>query len=476
MTNAQRLLPGSAPGGTPPFDPLAAYVISWLRFEDVAGTTIPVDQIAGVTWNNSTPVRAVVSSAAARGGSRSLARPQDSGGNIAGGLFTTLPALIGSVWTLEYYHMYTARNFGAGSHRNMMLGNGTSHVFMIADASSDRVYLEYSGGPFTLTQTWVNNVWYHIAIVSDGTNIKTYIDHQLVHTYARNAAYNGAVTPPAYSPGRAYNYNGDFHNGYTDEPRLTLAARTPAQFLPLEGYSAPSDARARPIIGQLSTMAQGVLGGGVTVNNAPLVGVVSNGRTGDILTAGEVRASLSGISAVASIGTVAPLVVAYDWTHQDFLNPSEYQAWGFGTNPVGSPADRFMFLRVYADGRMSVGTWRAPFTISSADELFLDNWVAPLPPTAFANGLIQISADTYFASSGAVAGQALYPMGQSAPNIAPYWEMHAKFANAYSGTNLFAMFKINMFVIPQAATSGPEFDTLRVSPGGSYQVNISWNI
>jgi len=73
--------------GDSAIDPYFLYVKSLLHFEDAPGTTIPVDQIAGVTWNNSNGARAVVSASDARFGNSSLSRPA-TGGSPAGGLYT----------------------------------------------------------------------------------------------------------------------------------------------------------------------------------------------------------------------------------------------------------------------------------------------------------------------------------------------------------------------------------------------------
>lgn len=296
-SNSQQLLPGAIPSddgsaGQPPADPLAAYVISWLRFEDPDGTTTPADQVPTVVWTNTDATRAVVSAVDARGGARSLRRP--AAGSIAGGIYTLLSTLVGNQWTLELYQKYTAKNYGSGNNRFVSLGFGTAGQFVLNTTTGDELYLEYTGGAAVVAGvSLVLDVWYHVAVVSTGTEVRTYIDHVLVHTRSYSYSYTGNITPIEYSVGRAYSQNGDFWDGFTDEARLTLAARTPAQFLPVAGYTGPGDARARGLTGLRAVTARGVFGGGVTANTPGLSGLRTVARQGDFAGGQKLRGARS---------------------------------------------------------------------------------------------------------------------------------------------------------------------------------------
>lgn len=472
MSSSQQLFPGQAiagGGGTPPDDPLAAYVISFLRFEDVGGTTIPVDEIPGVTWGNNQPLRAVVSGLQARGGNRSLARPVDGGGAISGGLFTTLATLIGNQWTLEMYQRFTTRSYGGGNNRFFALGRNSAHQFAMNTVSGNQILLEWPGGSHTLTAVMDSNIWYHVAVVSDGTTVKTYLDHVLVHTRTYNASFSGNVTPVEYSPGRAYNLNGDFYDGYTDEARLTLAARTPSQFLPVAGYTAPGDARARSLAGLAMTMNRGILGGGVSVNRAGLTGLRSNAATGELTFPGYVSKKLAGMRMSAINGAIASWPYGeLRWGHQDYMRPGERQAIITLSLPPGTSSADNNYLEVVfnPDGTTHWQTIQDDAVYATGA---LDRWLSEALPLPYLLQL-DIGGDIFHGGDGVGAGG--FPDTHYGAFLATPWRMRMWMVTPPSSGH-YTLFSANIAVSYDTVPLGPPGAWLRSGGAGSYDVQFN---
>lgn len=100
--------------------------------------------------------------------------------------------------------------------------NSNQGIRFSLDASKLAFSLNAGGRQINGTSTLANNTWYHVAVVNDGTNIKTYVNgvqdgSASATAPANNTSYVtiGAYIDTNYSPGTRY-----FFNGYIQDFRI----------------------------------------------------------------------------------------------------------------------------------------------------------------------------------------------------------------------------------------------------------------
>lgn len=219
-----------------PTDPLWPSVKSLLHFDDAPGTTIPTDAVPGVTWQNQPiPYNAVVSDTRSRFGSGSLFRPFSG----AGGLFASFPSVVWTAstpFTFEYWVYFNAfvyQGMPAGFSRHFSVSvSGYWSSSIIINVANGKLVLEglMSG---TGTTTLVTNTWYHVAVTSDGTTGRIFLNGNPEITFTPFTPWSANPETFNVGVGRAYGFNGDFYNGFIDEFRWTHGAcRYTAPFTP----------------------------------------------------------------------------------------------------------------------------------------------------------------------------------------------------------------------------------------------------
>lgn len=134
--------------------------------------------------------------------------------------------------------------------------------------SSKKLYMHVNGTQVNLPDTYTENVWYHLAMVYDGSNMVSYVDGSAVNTTASTSHRNITEYSAVFVGGRG-RWNGAV-NAKIDEVALFNKALTASEIQTVYNSGAPGSLES------LSPVAWWRMGDGVTSGPIPDVSGNSN--------------------------------------------------------------------------------------------------------------------------------------------------------------------------------------------------------
>lgn len=212
-------------------DPLFAFVVALLHFDEADGATSFDDIVDATNWTASGNAQA--DTAQSKWGGASLLL--DGTGDLASHGDAAKYTLASSDFCIEMWVRFngapgaTSQAFAShynatGNQRAWGFGYSSSTIYLLTNTNGGT-----SPGNVTTSTAWVpsGNTWYHVAVSKSGTSMRFFVDGALLSTQTHNTGIFDTNANPHIGDFAA----GNFMNGWIDDFRMTVGhARYTAAF------------------------------------------------------------------------------------------------------------------------------------------------------------------------------------------------------------------------------------------------------
>jgi hypothetical protein len=212
-------------------DPYAGMVLSHFHFDDTSGTTVPADSAGILSWSNTSS--GSVSTAVSKFGAGSFHKGATSG---AGGLIASLSSISGTSanWTWEGWVRFSTLASSFIGCRFLEVGGpvlGYSYSTKLLTFQREAV-----GDTFSTSFTLSADTWYYIAIVTDSTSTKVWVDGSVAYNHGSRVGV-ASVGSPRYGICACPSGNGAEVTSTIDEARLTVGVARDVSVVPTAPFA-----------------------------------------------------------------------------------------------------------------------------------------------------------------------------------------------------------------------------------------------